>query len=385
MRSVVSCAGAVLVALFGCAGARHETSSAESESREHASVSFLASAPQGLSMNDLGRPFNKNFQRLPGRDGATLFPLSPQAIVTPQNLMKHEVSIVEDAQLLYASASAWSLQGDIERVTENRYASYRAMFIQEVYEIDDSTEMRRVASDAVYYPARIYTGHSYESLFWGNADSFHTGLAASLLVAEGEIGSFAQRNKLKFKAIGRGLVPRFGNAIFSRDADDIEVNYEIKYNSAVPILVEWRTIPGRKIENMRFEWKKLKKGCNGKKGCEPCSRWSFSEIAYAPPESKANGNSWDADSSAPDVVISISAGMDLRTTAQVSNSWNPSWEFSTPILVNANDTIATSIIDVDVMENDYIDSPSIVVPEYLDKGTLVLGAGSLRFYGVCVE
>ena len=103
---------------------------------------FIAAAPRGMSPNDLGRPYTADFIRLQGEDGQSLFPHAGAASKTSQNFMEHNFVIVDSERSLAAHASAWGLGGGMDTLTKQRYASYRALQIDSVFEIDDATAIR---------------------------------------------------------------------------------------------------------------------------------------------------------------------------------------------------------------------------------------------------
>jgi hypothetical protein len=343
-----------------------------------------ATAPLGMSLNDLGRPFDKNFQRLQGADGAILFQTSKQPAPTAQNLMKHELLIVEDGREFAANASAWGVVGSLGTSSTQRYASYRAISIRDVYEIDDTTAMRQAPKGAVYYPARIYYGHLYEVVLSGSEDTFDVGVAAQLGVFSGGIDRFAKQNNLKLQAIGRGLKPTTGKAIFARTQEEIEKNYGADGQDAVPILVEWRVIPKRTVAPQKIVWKQVEKNCAGNTGCEPCKRWEFFSIEYTAPQRNPLGNAWDALGGLyPDLVLFISAGGDKRTTSEQQNRFYGSWNFDPSLEVDVGVKINISAIDVDMNANDPIADFSAQTPQRIDLGAFRIGSATL--YGQCID
>lgn len=204
---------------------------------------FIASVPLGMSISELGKPYDEYFRRLEGPNGATLYPDAPLPTPFPQDTVTAEYRIVEDEKILAANASAWGIvDASVSKGTLEQYATYRAMIIREVYEIDDTTAMRNVPPGAKYYPARIFMGHSYEVVLSGSSTDFDARVEANFLVASGSIEWFASRYKLKTKTFGRGLAPKTEKAIFAQTGDEIKTHYGLE--KPVPILVEWREVPG---------------------------------------------------------------------------------------------------------------------------------------------
>jgi hypothetical protein len=288
-------------------------------------------------------------------------------------------------QTFDAHASAWGVEGNVGSASTQRFASYRAMIVRDVYEIDDTTAMRRAPNDAVYYPARIYFGHIYEVVLSGTENSFNAGVAAELAIVTVGIQQFAHQHDLKLQAMGRGLAPKDERAIFARTEREIQNSYKADGGAAVPILVEWRIIPGRSARQRPIEWKSLEKGCAGETGCEPCQRWSFVSIEYTAPGSKSSGNAWDADGSPPDLALSIRVGPNPRGTPKQQDRSTARWDLDPPIEADTNETIMVVATDADLMVNDPVANVSEKVPATLPGGVFTFGAGSTTLSGVCIE
>jgi hypothetical protein len=79
---------------------------------------------------------------------------------------------------------------------------------------------------------------------YGSAREFHAGVRATLPTFSGSVDAFASEHHLRTKALGRGLEPVNGSAIFAANAAEIATRYSAS-GPPVPILVEYRQIPGR--------------------------------------------------------------------------------------------------------------------------------------------
>ncbi len=265
-----------------------------------------------------------------------------------------------------------------------RFASYRAMQISEVYEIDDTTAMASAPRHAVYYPWRIYMGFSYEVVIHGAADRFHAGVKAALPMFSGSVEDFVGRYELELKARGRGLRPTHGRAIFARTAEALESSYSTSTDEPVPILVEWRRIPGREGHEERIEWVQLREGCAGERGCELCRRWSFDRVEVKFPRRKRDGWAWDADDSPPDTVLTLRAAEDDRVSSK-QQTYARTWTLDPPVTVPPGETLLLRAIDSDLMADD----PMFVLQEEvsgtIEEGRLVLGSGTAVAVGRCVD
>lgn len=213
-----------------------------------------ASADAALSEAQLGAPYDLRFLPVQGPDGATLFPQSRPPARVAVNRMEHQFDFVESEEGFAANASAWGYGGfSADLVSNNRFATYRAMQIDYVVQLDDTSPVRQPPPSAVYYPWRIYYGRMYEVLFQGDARAFHAGVKANLAVANVDASTFAADNRLSVKVWGRGLEPRTNRAIFARTPNEIESQYK-QTSNPVPIYAEFRQIPGRLGLTGRVAW-----------------------------------------------------------------------------------------------------------------------------------
>lgn len=342
----------------------------------------MAAAPPGMSVMDLGRPYNARFKPLRSGQGKSLFPEAGEPRKTRQHSASHELVFARSRETLNANASVWFAGASTGYSRSNRYASYRAQQVTAVFQIDDTTPMREPSEEAVYYPWRIFKGRSYESVLSGNASDFHTGVTADLKVFSGSFEAFAEEHNLEWSAHARGLTPKSGNAIFARTQDEIERSYEQSPRPVV-ILVEWRTIPGRKApKGKRIAWTKLKKGCAGEPGCEPCSTWSISRLDFAVPRRKSNANAWDADGSAPDVVLTLRGA---GRTSKKMETYSAVWQLSPPLRVNSGESLTVEATDADLAAHDHIGTKRVDISPTAKEGRIVGAGGAVTLTGVCVD
>lgn len=361
-----------------------ESSTPASPAKRAPGESIVAPAPQGLSLNDLGRPFTRDFVRLQGTDGRSMFPRAEGPRRTPQHAFEHSVETIDSWEEWAAHAAAWGLAAGLGDARSTRFASYRAMQIAEVYEIDDTTAMSNAPRHAVYYPWRIYMGFSYEVVIHGAADRFHAGVKAALPGFSGSIEDFVGRYELQLKARGRGLEPSHGRAIFAKTAEQLESSYAASADEPVPILVEWRRIPGREGHEQRIEWVELREGCAGEPGCESCRRWAFERVEVSFPRRKRDGRVWDADESPPDTVLTLRVGNDDRVSTK-QEVYERTWRLEAPVTVPTDETIVLRAIDSDLMADDFMFMLPAEVPGTIEGGRLELGAGTAVAVGRCVD
>jgi hypothetical protein len=204
--------------------------------------SIITTAPEGLTATDLGRVFDSAFQPLAGRR-ALFKTKAPEGY----QVFRHSVALIEDGITLTATVRSWGLNSDAGQ--KRRFASYRAEQITEIHAVDDMTAPEAAPSTAMYYLAKVFYGRSFEVRLSGEEKQFHTGLAGSFLSGklDGGLKSFAEKNRLEFTAVGRGLRPKSGAALYAKQPSEIEENYTVEGSVAVPVEVEYRLIPGRSL------------------------------------------------------------------------------------------------------------------------------------------
>lgn len=215
--------------------------------------SIITTAPEGITSADLGRVFDASFQPLAG--AGALFKAKP---AEGYPVFRHSVALVEDAITLAATVRSWGLNADAGRT--RRFASYRAEQITEIHAVDDMTTPQAAPPTATYYLAKVYYGRSFEARLSGEEKQFHSGIAGTFLSGrlEGGLKSFAEKHRLEFTAVGRGLRPKSGAAIYAKQPSEIEENYTVDGSIAVPVEVEYRLIPGRDLPKVDpVVWRKL--------------------------------------------------------------------------------------------------------------------------------
>ncbi len=215
------------------------------EGASSAPVTLMATAPMGISDAHLGQPLDAHFESYAGPEGVRIF---PSATIRRQPLarMEHKIVTLDTKRSKEANLGAWyrgaSVEGNVGKTSEKRFASYRASQVAEVREIDDATEMRVAPKGAVWYLSRIYYGRSFELVISGTARTFNAGVKAKLFVFKGGAKTLTQTTGLTATAIGRGLEPVNGDAIFAQSPEEITASYKAT-GEPVPIYVEYRTIP----------------------------------------------------------------------------------------------------------------------------------------------
>jgi hypothetical protein len=193
----------------------------------------------------LGTPLDANFQPIPG-GGTTVFPGAP-ILGMQSDDFRHERIEIDDSVSFNANVSVWapviSLQAGVGRATDYRFAAYRAYDVHFVSLVDDRYPHSAPPPGAVWYPARIYWGHSYEQVCYGDSRTFNASVAASFKILEGDLGSFASSNHLQCKLLGRGLTPSRPNAIYAGSPEQAR-RYYTDTGPVAPVFVEYRLIPG---------------------------------------------------------------------------------------------------------------------------------------------
>jgi hypothetical protein len=215
--------------------------------------SIITTAPEGITAADLGRPFDASFQPLAGN--GPLFKAKPSESYP---VFRHSVALVEDQVTLAATVRSWGLTSDAART--RRFASYRAEQITDVLAVDDMVLPQAAPTAAMYYLAKVYYGRSYEVRLSGDERQFNANLAGTFLSGklDGGMKNFAEKNRLEFTAVGRGLRPKTGNAIYAKQPSEIEDNYTVDGSTTVPVEVEYRLVPGHALPTSEpIAWHKL--------------------------------------------------------------------------------------------------------------------------------
>ncbi len=199
-----------------------------------------ADAPEGFSVQHLGAPLDANFQPLIGGGAVSMFPQSGSPSVTPMNEMHVDTSLVRSTGELKANARAWFVNAGVSTTTDRRHALFRVVQITSVHELHDNTLMAQPPPGAVYYPWRIYMGHSYWEVVEGDSHTFSGKIGAEFLHWGASISDFKGKYHLESHAGGRGLVPKTGAAIFARSPQEIQANYGAT-GPDVPIVARRKT------------------------------------------------------------------------------------------------------------------------------------------------
>ena len=126
--------------------------------------------------------------------------------------------------------------------------------------------------------------------------------------------------------------------------------------------------------------------CRGEKrnACAPCESWSFEKLEYTAPKRKSDGRCWDAGCGLPDPVVRVSSGGASRD-ATARDSYRVSGSLRPPLVLSKGEEVTVSVTDQDFAEHDRMMKISEVLPDRLDRGTWVLGGGSVRLTGTCSE
>jgi hypothetical protein len=201
-------------------------------------------APVGdFSVEHLGAAYDASFQRIPG-------PRVFNAAEAPTTLDEwaNQFETSEHERRVHANASAWAsvfgLSADLDIGSGWQYASYRAVQIHHVAMVDDAQMAHPPPGGAVYYLSAIYFGHIYEEVFRGSAQSFGSGVQAELPFASVGLSTWARTHNVAMQSRGLGLRPRNGEALFARSPDEVRANYVADESDPVPILVDYRVLPG---------------------------------------------------------------------------------------------------------------------------------------------
>jgi hypothetical protein len=114
-----------------------------------------------------------------------------------------------------------------------------------------------------------------------------------------------------------------------------------------------------------------------------CEQWALSQITWTMPPKKDTGEDWDADRSAPDVVVRIDLGENRALSGPETKAYSGSWRLPQLVPFDVGTEVSIRAFDVDGWSpNDPGPSESIVVPSDPSQG-----ATSEHFAAsfVCIE
>ena len=305
-------------------------------------LTICSTAPRGLSKNDIGKPYDINFQRLSGAGGAPLFTSVPTMMTVKQRDFEHNVYKADDVLSVKANLSAWGLyKAGIELENENRYMSYRAYQTHSVVTLDDAQQMRNLLGGERYYLYKITFGFQYEMVLYENKSVLHAGVTASFPTIQGSINAFASENRLRHKYVGRGMRAKNKKAIFASTKSAIESSYEIDEKTPVAIFACYRTVQGvekPKNKMVRFETPKFGDG-------DYLIRIKSATINLA----------WsDLE---PKVCLKTGRDKYQRFCSKVNmneSGRNPKWEYKALIRLKKNDKLIFTILEDDAFADDLI-------------------------------
>lgn len=234
----------VFAAMTGGANANADTpppSAVASTTRE-----VRADAPDGFLLENLGRPVDANFVPLVGVAGASLFPQAGKPSCAQMGSWSAEQNVVETNEELSANASAWGI-GDAHAQFQSghQYAYFRAAYLSQACQINDSTAMVQPPAGAVYYVAKVLVGASYSTVLDGSSSQFNAGAKAEFHAYNGKLDLFKKNHELNSVGRGKGLEPTTAISLFS-EPSNVARNYRMNRNGD-PIIVVYRQIPGARV------------------------------------------------------------------------------------------------------------------------------------------
>lgn len=195
----------------------------------------------GVDETYLGRPANNDLEFLTGPDGRSIFRTHEVRENEPK-VFQHQYVRMDNSRKLGAHLRVWGNGGGGSSQSSTRYATYRAMQIDKTKYVDDTKEIRALSPDALFFLHKIHYGRMYEAQFSGDMNAFSAEVAVGFWVFSGSMESYAERNRLRMTASGKGCSPKGDGAIFAKTEDQIERNYDCSGEPAA-ILGEYRSIP----------------------------------------------------------------------------------------------------------------------------------------------
>lgn len=199
-------------------------------------------------------PLGADFRTLTGPGAGTLFPEAGEPSKTTQDDMHGYQELIQTKEQFNAAVRYGVFNGSAAVEESRRFAIYRAEQIESVYQVRDNTRMRTPPPAAVYYPWRIYVGHSYTMVVQGEASTFTAEVGLQFLRLGGKASAEMAKYQLSMEPHLRGFKPRKGDALFSLQPEDVGKNYTTTGAEPVPIVVEYRQIEGATPDNAPIAW-----------------------------------------------------------------------------------------------------------------------------------
>lgn len=238
---------------FGCATTHPPLIEAELPPDESSAATgidtFTVMAPQNVHEQDLGRPCDSSFNFISGEDGKAIYRRSSEP--SRHKMTDTYVTEFTSSRKLEFALKVWGIEANAGNDSDTRYAAYRMYETKKLVEVDD----RGIDPDppapegAVWYIGAIYFGYSVEAIASGDSQSFHAGVAAKIISQDlGKFRAVVENNHLQTRIKTRGLA-RAAEKEFSavRSIDDLTKYYR-EDEMPVPILVEYRSIPGTRAD-----------------------------------------------------------------------------------------------------------------------------------------
>ncbi len=219
-------------------------------------VSVFASAPPTISTADLGRPCDENFHLIRGAGGSAIYP-KQSGVTGGSRAMSATFIEITDTRAVQANADAWGIvSGGIGKSSDRRYLVYRASQQSDILQVDDTANtLHEPPPEATWYVASISVGRSFEIVISGDKQRFNAHVAAKVKAYGGSLDTFDEKSNIEWKVQGRGLQPANDKAILAVSPDDVIRAYK-QSSDPVPVIVEYRNVPGRKVsmpERLEFE------------------------------------------------------------------------------------------------------------------------------------
>ncbi len=341
-RRVIAVGALALLLTLGSIG---ELRAQESRGRED----ILAAASDDIGPGDVGRLFTARFRPLVGATNSVLPAGGTTGAIRHlrRSTTERELAVVRSRLELQANARAWGIGGASTDVTLwNHHAYFRAVSIEDIYEMDDRLAIPTVPEGAEWYISAVYVGRLYEVHFTSASSSLEGRIHASMLGGSGSISGFAQRLGLDFHARTVGLEPRSDNALFASSDAEMRQRYRAS-GPPRPILVQYSRVPASA---------RPRAATNRPRHVELLS-------VRFPDRNPQRNTAWDAFGGKPDILVRVTQGNRVLLDRFGGRDKNPA-TFSDAVIGNAlvvtpQQPLVFTFADRDLAAND-------------DAGTLVL-------------
>lgn len=281
LRVVVACVFAVI------------GNSTTQQSAHAQAVVLVATAPDDITLDDLGRVYRADFTAVPGASRA----FGPDMVrATSNSRFVGSFSATLRMEELAANAQAWGgvVQGGVSAASTDSYRVYRAWEQASAASMSRDVDLaaQPIPPEARYVLTKIISGYSYEMILRGTESQLRISAGSSIAPGASISGSYGTTaTGASFWVNLLGFQPRGDSPILTENPSSVEQSFQ-RQGDPRPILVEYTEIPGRAPELIDVYVRSITYDCS---------------------------QSYDGDGSGPEIRVKFSYVADGRTSETVAD------------------------------------------------------------------